>query len=109
MRVAARMILSLVLVPYILVSCTTGEDTPKTQVREFSYPPAVIETALRQLGVYSGSRLPGLDGFIKTERAQLPHYEHPYYEYKIELAPAAAAHTVVKVKAKRICLVPRPN
>src|ERR1700746_3602610 len=99
-----------VLVPYILVSCTTGEDTPKTQVREFSYPPAVIETALRQLGVYSGSRLPGLDGFIKTERAQLPPYDHPpYYEYKIELAPAAAAHTVVKVKAKRICLVPRPN
>src|SRR5207245_2313570 len=44
-------------------------------------------------------RLRSLDGFIKTERAQLPHYQRPYYEYKIELAPAASEHTIVKVKA----------
>src|SRR3989441_8749127 len=26
-------------------------------------------------------------------------YQRPYYEYKIELAPAASEHTIVKVKA----------
>lgn len=83
----------------ILVSCAAADDAPKTQERDFPYPPAAIETALRQLGAYTGSRLPSLDGFIKTERAQLPHYQRPYYEYKIELAPAASEHTIVKVKA----------
>jgi hypothetical protein len=94
MRPAARIVLLL-----ILVSCAAAEDAPKTQERDFSYPSAVIETALRQLGAYTGSRLPSLDGFIKTERAQLPHYQRPYYEYKIELAPAPSDHTLVKVKA----------
>jgi len=83
----------------ILVSCAVAQDAPKTQERDFSYPSAVIETALRQLGAYTGSRLPSLDGFIKTERAQLPHYQRPYYEYKIELAPAPSDHTLVKLKA----------
>ncbi len=83
----------------ILVSCAAADDAHKTQERDFPYPPAAIETALRQLGAYTGSRLPSLDGFIKTERAQLPHYQRPYYEYKIELAPAASEHTIVKVKA----------
>ena len=83
----------------ILVSCAAAQDAPKTQERDFSYPSAVIETALRQLGAYTGSRLPSLDGFIKTERAQLPHYQRPYYEYKIELAPAPSDHTLVKLKA----------
>jgi len=32
----------------------------------------------------------------KNERAQLPHYQRPYYEYKIELAPAASEHTIVE-------------
>jgi hypothetical protein len=103
-RVAARIALSL-----ILVSCATAEDAPKTQEREFPYPPAVIETALRRLGAYSGSRLPGREGFIKAERTQLPHYEHPYYEYKIELVPAAPAHTVVKVKANVSAWYQDPN
>jgi hypothetical protein len=83
----------------ILVSCAAADDAPKTPERDFPYPPAVIETALRQLGAYTGSRLPSLDGFVRTERAQLPHYQRPYYEYKIELAPAATEHTIVKVKA----------
>ncbi|HEV2732127.1 MAG TPA: SH3 domain-containing protein [Terriglobales bacterium] len=94
MRRAARIALLLT-----LVACAVAEDAPKTQERDFSYPSAVIETALRQLGAYTGSRLPSLDGFIKTERAQLPHYQRPYYEYKIELAPAPSDHTLVKVKA----------
>jgi hypothetical protein len=108
-RVAARIALSFILVSCILISCATAEDAPKTQERDFPYPSAVIETALRQLGAYSGSRLPGTDGFIKAERAQLPHYQHSYYEYKIELAPAAPGHTVVKVKANVSAWYQDPN
>src|SRR5690348_6443153 len=94
MRLAARIVLLL-----ILVARAAAEDAPRRQEREFPYPPAVVETALRQLGAYTGARLPSLDGFIKTERTQLPHYQRPYYEYKIELAPTPSDHTLVKVKA----------
>jgi hypothetical protein len=94
MRLGPRIILLL-----ISAICAVTEDAPTKQEREFSYPPAVVGTALRQLGAYTGARLPSLDGFTKTERTQLPHYQRPYYEYKIELAPAPSDHTIVKVKA----------
>ena len=94
MRLAAGIIGLVILAAY-----ADAQDAPRTQERDFSYPSTVIETALRQLDAYTGSRLPSLDGFIKTERSQLPHYRRPYYEYKIELASAPSDHTLVKVKA----------
>jgi hypothetical protein len=94
MRLSARIVLLL-----ILAACAAAEDAPGRREREFPYPPAIVETALRQLGAYTGARLPSLDGFIKTERTQLPHYQQPYYEYKIGLAPTPSDHTLVKVKA----------
>jgi hypothetical protein len=86
----------------LVVACAPiyGADSPSTtQEREYPFPIALVEAALRQMGAYTGARLPTLEGFIKTEKAQLPKYERPYYEFKIELAPAAKDHTLVRVKA----------
>jgi hypothetical protein len=86
----------------LVVACPYlyAADNPRaTQEREYPFPLALVETALRQMGAYTGARLPALEGFIKTERAQLPKYERPYYEFKIELVPAATDHTLVRVKA----------
>jgi SH3-like domain-containing protein len=72
----------------------------KSVEREFPFSVTAVDAALKQLGAYTGARLPTLDGFITTERAQLPHYQRPYYEYKIDLKIAGQGRTLVEVKAK---------
>ena len=86
--------LALFCVPVVL-----ADAPPGTEEREYPFPIAVVETALRQMGAYTGAGLPELEGFVKTDGAQLPPYERPYYEYKITLLPVTADRTVVRVKA----------
>jgi hypothetical protein len=96
----------------LVFSCHSlyAADNPKAvQEREYPFPPALVETALRQMGAYTGARLPTLEGFIKTDRAQLPKYERPYYEFKIELVPAATDHTLLRVKASVSAWYPDPE
>ena len=76
-----------------------AENSGRTQEREYPFPLPAVRQALQQLSAYTGSRLPTLDGFITTVRADLGHYERPYYEYKIELVPVAADRTTVRLKA----------
>ena len=90
--------LSLFVVP-LLLALLKADTSPPAQDREFEFPVLAVQTALRQMGVYRGARLPTLDGFITMSKAQMPHYERPYYEYKIELESKSANKTVVHVKA----------
>jgi hypothetical protein len=92
-------ITALLTVVLISSSWAAVEDSAGVTEREYpvSLPP--VKLALQQLGAYTGSRLPTLDGFIKAVRADLGHYERPYYEYKIELVPTAADRTMVRVRA----------
>ncbi len=76
-----------------------AEDAPGRPEHEYPFPIATVETALRQMGAYTGARLPGLAGFTKMAGSELPHYERPYYEYKIELVPVSSDRTRVRVKA----------
>jgi hypothetical protein len=76
-----------------------AENSTAVQSRDYPFPLPAVKQALQQLGAYTGSRLPSLDGFIASVRADLGHYERPYYEYKIELQPAAVDRTTVRVKA----------
>jgi hypothetical protein len=76
-----------------------AETSPGTQERDYPFPLPAVKLALQQLGAYRGGRLPSLDGFITTVRADLGHYERPYYEYKIELVPVALDRTTVRLKA----------
>ena len=76
-----------------------AENSGRRQEREYPFPLPAVRQALQQLSAYTGSRLPTLDGFITTVRADLGHYERPYYEYKIELMPSAADRTTVRLKA----------
>jgi hypothetical protein len=77
----------------------TAENSSGTQDRDYPFPLPAVKQALQQLGAYTGGRLPTLDGFITTVRADLGHYERPYYEYKIELVPLAVDRTRVRLKA----------
>jgi hypothetical protein len=76
-----------------------AQESEKTKQHEFPFPPSSVEAALRQLGAYTGARLPTLEGFIRTDRAPLPNYRRAYYEYKIELVPGAPDRTLVRIQA----------
>ena len=99
MRTGRRGITLLVDFALFCVPVVLAETEPGTQEREYPFPIAVVGTALRQMGAYTGARLPELEGFVRTEGAQLPPYERPYYEYKIALVPVKSDRTVVRVKA----------
>jgi hypothetical protein len=86
-----------VLLSTIFLNAQTERGTVQ---REFPFPITAVDAALKELRAYTGARLPTLDGFITTERAQLPHFQRPYYEYKINLTVSGPNHTLVQVKAK---------
>lgn len=83
----------------LLASFSFAQDANS---KEREYPVAMLaaKTALQQLGAYTGSRLPTLDGFIKTEGIKLDQYLRPYYEFKIDLIPNAPDRTTVRIAAK---------
>ncbi|GAC1438218.1 MAG: hypothetical protein NVS1B11_23990 [Terriglobales bacterium] len=83
----------------VTVSNTFAEDV-KTVEREYPISLLAAKTSLQELGAYTGSRLPNLDGFIKTEGINLEQYQRPYYEFKIDLVPTAQDRTTVRVTAK---------
>ena len=72
-------------------------DGPKE--REYPASLASLTAALKKLGAYQGSRLPMLEGFVQTQGMQLDRYQHPYYEFKIDLVPGGSGETLVRVKA----------
>ena len=76
-----------------------AEDT-KAVEREYPISLLAAKTSLQELGAYTGSRLPNLDGFIKAEGISLEQYQRPYYEFKIDLVPTTQDRTTVRVTAK---------
>ena len=82
----------------LLALVSSAQEARQSYEREYAFPIATVEAALRQLGAYAGARLPALEGFIRTTRSELPQYQRAYYEYKIELAPATRDRTLVRLK-----------
>lgn len=84
-------------------------DLKATQEREFPVSTAAAQAALQNLGAYTGSRLPSLEGFVKLEGVHVQEYQRPYYEFKIDLLSAASGRTVVRVKANISAWYVAPN
>jgi len=72
-----------------------------TSVVERTYPFSVdaVQQALQRIGGFGGGKLPVLDGFV-TSLANLDHYDHPYYQYRVHLQSVDANTTLVAVEAK---------
>jgi len=88
-------------IPLLLFAVAVVAQTPNVApTREYPFPEASIKAALQNIGAYTGSRLPTLDGFINMEGVHPEEYQRPYYEFKIELLPAASDHTQVRIAAK---------
>jgi hypothetical protein len=75
-------------------------QTEDTSVIERSYPFSVeaVQKALQKIGGFGGGKLPVLDGFVTA--ADLDHYDHPYFQYRVHLKPVDANTTLVSVEAK---------
>ena len=67
--------------------------------KDFAASLPSVKAALQNLGAYTGSRLPSLDGFVNLQGIQIGDFQRPYYEYKIDLEPSGPKGTVVKVRA----------
>ena len=82
------------------ISPTPAEQSqPQTGEREFPFSLAAVQSALQQMSAYRGARLPSLDGFVEVESGAVPNYQHPYYEFKLELKPLGPTQTLVNVQA----------
>jgi hypothetical protein len=88
---------ALTIISVFLIAVFAFADDKAPQQRKFAASTESLKAALKDLGAYSGGRLPTLTGFV-TEGLDLGKYQRPYYEFKLEMEPQGDA-TLVRVKA----------
>lgn len=59
-----------------------------------------VDKALKEMQAYAGQKLPIVDGFVANTDQPLNRYERAFYQFSIDLIPAASGGTVVRVTAK---------
>ncbi|HVS86950.1 MAG TPA: hypothetical protein VHF01_01880 [Candidatus Acidoferrum sp.] len=59
-----------------------------------------VDKALKEMQAYAGQKLPIVDGFVATGDQPLKRYERAFYQFSIDLLPAASGGTIVRVTAK---------
>ncbi len=59
-----------------------------------------VDKALKEMQAYAGQKLPIVDGFVATGDEPLDRFERAYYQFSIDLLPAASGGTIVRVIAK---------
>jgi hypothetical protein len=59
-----------------------------------------VDKALKEMQAYAGQKLPFVDGFVATGDQPLNRFERAFYQFSIDLLPAASGGTIVRVIAK---------
>jgi hypothetical protein len=59
-----------------------------------------VDKALKEMQAYAGQKLPAVDGFVAAADQPLSRFERAYYQFSIDLLPAASSGTIVRVIAK---------
>src|SRR6266404_1776383 len=75
-----------------------SQSSPSEHV--FQVSRAELDKALASLHANSPGRLPILDGFVAPDASALEKYQRAYYQYKLEIRPAGAGATSLRVSAK---------
>src|SRR5882672_3942742 len=85
---------------FVLLAGTlaVGQSPPSEHV--FQVSRAELDKALVSLHANSPGRLPTLDGFVAPDASVLEKYQRAYYQYKLEIRPAGAGETALRVSAK---------
>jgi len=76
----------------------SGQAVP--YARSYAKPKNEVEQALKELGAYSGQKLPTLEGFVAPPAKPLERYERGFYQLAIELLPGDEGATIVRLSAK---------
>ena len=76
----------------------SGQTVP--YARSYAKPKNEVEQALKELGAYSGQKLPTLEGFVAPPAKSLERYERGFYQLAIELLPGDEGATIVRLSAK---------
>jgi hypothetical protein len=77
---------------------TSAQEVP--YARTFAKSNEEVDAALKEMQAYTGQKLPIVDGFVANADQPLNRYESAFYQFAIELMPAASGGTVVRITAK---------
>ena len=97
---------SAVLIFQFLICIVGGLTSPQTfaqsvpYARQYQKSKQDVENALKELGAYSGQKLPIVDGFVATGDRPLDRYERAFYQFSIDVLPGPSSGTVVRLTAK---------
>lgn len=88
----------LLVIALLLSVCVPLSAAQTPLQRTFPHSKGELEKALRDLGAYSGGRLPILDGFVAEK--SLERYQRPFYQYSLQVTCAGADSCTVRVGAR---------
>lgn len=85
--------------PLLFAVALAAAQSPSSE-HVFNVSRANLDKALATLRVNIPGRLPILDGFVAPEVTALDKYQRAYYQYNLEIRPAGAGSTALRVSAK---------
>jgi hypothetical protein len=68
--------------------------------RTFPKPKDQVQASLKDLGAYTGQKLPVVDGFVAMGDRSLDRYERAFYQFSIDVLPDSPGSTIVRLTAK---------
>jgi hypothetical protein len=68
--------------------------------RTFPKPKDQVQATLKDLGAYTGQKLPVVDGFVAMGDRSLDRYERAFYQFSIDVLPDSPGSTIVRLTAK---------
>ena len=77
---------------------TTAQAVPYAGT--FAKSKEEVDKALKEMQAYAGQKLPVVDGFVATGDQPLNRFERAFYQFSIDLLPAASGGTTVRIVAK---------
>lgn len=92
-----RMVAPVILATLLVVS---SQSQTADYERAFPQSKATVEKAIASLKSSLAGRLPVLDGFAKLGEHPLDHYQRAYYQTTVQVSPAPAGGSVVRVNTK---------
>jgi hypothetical protein len=59
-----------------------------------------VQAALKDLGAYTGQKLPVVDGFVAAGDRSLDRYERAFYQFAVDILPDSTNSVIVRLTAK---------
>jgi hypothetical protein len=91
--------LSLIL-PILLIVSYRVSAQAVPYARTFPKPKEEVQSALKDLGAYTGQKLPVVNGFVAMGDRSLDRYERAFYQFAIDVLPDSQGSSIVRLTAQ---------